>query len=500
MIVQIIVNQKKKKIIPNRNICVNNCLEDDIYSYEFKNICYEQCPNGTNKSLSEGFKCEIECPENLSFEKNDECFSDCNAQEFLNKLCIINNKNINAKEYIINKIENEIIDGSMNLLLLNVLNEKKQNLIIKDNNEVYTITSSYNQNNNNNNNETTINIGECENVLKKVYNISNNETLIIYKMEYNFEEFKIPIIEYEIFHPRTKEKLDLNYCNQTIINISIPVSIEEENLFKYNPLSDYYNNKCYPSNSECVSDNILEERINEFNNNYSLCENNCNYIEYNNITKKVLCECQIKNEFMKLSDILNNKNELLFQLYFSQIIETEIINDEYLCSFIDKSTNKCEDIVEFNDLINQKLIPLNTETTINQVFNLFEKELNKIINITQSEIIKGENITFHLTSTEEQELYINEPFYNNISSIDLNECENILKKTYNISDSDSLMIFKVDIKRNDSISTQIEYEVYNPYTLKKFNLSICENKQIFLYPPIDLDQNNYYLANHLKQQ
>ena len=200
---------------------------------------------------------------------------------------------------------------------------------------------------------------------------------------------------------------------------------------------------------------------------------------------------------MKLSDILNKKNELLYQMYFLIEIETENLE----CFFIDTNTNKCEDIVEFDDLINQKLKPLNTETSINIVFSLFEKELkNKLINLTQSEIIKGEDVTFHLTSTKEQESYINDPLYNQISSIDLDECEDVLKKTNNISESDSLIIFKVDINRSDSISTQIEYQIYNPYTLKKFNLSICENKQIFLYPPINLDQNNYNLANNLKEQ
>lgn len=69
------------------------------------------------------------------------------------------------------------------------------------------------------------------------------------------------------------------------IYIDIPVIIDENYLYKYNPFSEYYTGKCFPSysSSECGDDNsnILIDRANEFNNKYlSLCENNCRFIEY----------------------------------------------------------------------------------------------------------------------------------------------------------------------------------------------------------------------------
>ena len=83
----------------------------------------------------------------------------------------------------------------------------------------------------------------------------------------------IPITEYQIFSPKTKEKLDLNYCNETKIKIYTRIKINEEYLYKYDPNSNYYKDKCYLNSSECVSDDILLERKNNFNKNYlSLCE------------------------------------------------------------------------------------------------------------------------------------------------------------------------------------------------------------------------------------
>ena len=35
------------KIIIKKQSCVSNCFKDDIYNFEYKEICYTQCPNGT---------------------------------------------------------------------------------------------------------------------------------------------------------------------------------------------------------------------------------------------------------------------------------------------------------------------------------------------------------------------------------------------------------------------------------------------------------------------
>ena len=78
-----------------------------------------------------------------------------------------------------------------------------------------------------------------------------------------------------------------------------------------------------------------------------------------------------------------------------------------------------------------------------------------------------------MTTTEKQDYYLKNNLYTNLSSIDLGECENILQKEYKIDEP--LIIAKVDIERNDTISKQVEYQVYNPKTLQKLNLSYCDN-------------------------
>ena len=178
--------------------------------------------------------------------------------------------------------------------LLNNINNK--DISIEEDNIKYTVTTSDNQNSFENNNISSIKLGECETKLKKHYNISDNETLLIFKVDIFEEGLLIPIIEYEVYNFETKEKLNLDICKDINIDIYIPAIINENKLNQYNSSSEYYNDLCYAFTTENGTDISISDRRKEFTkNNMSLCESNCNYEGYNTTTKKVLCKCQAKN-------------------------------------------------------------------------------------------------------------------------------------------------------------------------------------------------------------
>ena len=189
----------------------------------------------------------------------------CSAQDYFNKICKLDNNT----DYIyintfINNIKTEIIEGNMNDLLENIINEDKKDLIIEEKNYLVEITSSFNQNNKKYSNISTIQLGDCENILKEKYNISKDQTLIILKVDYYEEGLLTPLVEYEIFHPITKKQLNLEYCNETKIKLLIPAAIDEANLLKYNSSSEYYTNKCFPVTSANSTDITLEDRKKEY--------------------------------------------------------------------------------------------------------------------------------------------------------------------------------------------------------------------------------------------
>ena len=67
--------------------------------------------------------------------------------------------------------------------------------------------------------------------------------------------------------------------------------------------------------------------------------------------------------------------------------------------------------------------------------------MNQLLNGEKKEIIKKVNNTiYQITSSFNQ----NNKDYNNVSSIKLCECENILKEKYKIPKNNSLIIFKIE--------------------------------------------------------
>ena len=236
---------------------------------------------------------------------------------FKNKF--INNPNIKNYIYqeIINNFKNDLKNGKLDYLLFsrenntNIIND----YILKDNDIILQVTSIFNQNNKENENISTINIKkECENILKEKYNIGKNENLLIFKYEYSIQGLNIPLIGYEILHPLTKEQLNLTLCKNIDIKLNIPFSINENNLYKHNPNSEYYKDICKTFKSEKGLDTTISTRKKDFNNyNMSLCPNNCEYINYDNKIKKVSCNCEVQtssSSINSLDDIIN-KDKLL---------------------------------------------------------------------------------------------------------------------------------------------------------------------------------------------
>ena len=238
---------------------------------------------------------------------------DWSVEKFLNGL--YDNVDIDnnlSNDNILDSIREGILNHDLESLISNVI-EEKQDKCITSNNVLYQITTSENQNNNIYNNISSIKLGKCEDILKNIYKIDSNETLIILKIEYYKTGLLIPIIRYEVFNPKNYSKLNLSYCNESLINYNIPVSIDENNLDKYDPTSEYYNDECNAYTTENGTDILLSDRKNEFiENNMSLCENICEYSGYDKEKKKVICQCSIKyrefiiSEIEKESNLLNN--------------------------------------------------------------------------------------------------------------------------------------------------------------------------------------------------
>ena len=155
---------------------------------------------------------------------------------------------------------------------------------------------------------TFVDLTICEKILRKEYNISSDEILTILQIEIDKtnEKALTSQVEYIIYNDK-KEKLDLSYCKD--VQIKINYDIKNKDLLN-KTMIDYYsslgidifdindsffNDLCYPFSID-NSDVILKDRVLDIYQNYSLCDNGCEYdnIDVENMT--VSCSCQIKTK------------------------------------------------------------------------------------------------------------------------------------------------------------------------------------------------------------
>ena len=302
------IDYNKKIVIYNRK-CLDDCKEDELYKYTYDNFCYDKCPKGSHYTKENKYLCEIneyKCIEDHPFLviEYNICREECSSIDFFDGICKLDNVNNHSQSLLIKNIRKGVQEGLMNDLIKKIINEEKKDIIKKNYNIVYQITTVFNQNNNEYKNLSTLNLGELENIIKEEYNILSNDSLIIFKMEKYIEGLLFPLIEYEIFNPETKEIIDLTHFKNNNLNITIyiPISININNLYKYEKNSSYYNDICYTYTTERGTDLTLFDRQNEFNiNNYSLCYKNCIYNGYDIANKKVICRCDI--------EVINEKNK-----------------------------------------------------------------------------------------------------------------------------------------------------------------------------------------------
>ena len=208
------------------------------------------------------------------------------------------------------------------------------------------------------------------------------------------------------------------------------------------------------------------------------------------------------------------------EVYTTNILTTTSIPDETSNNFTNE--NYDENVFNSSYLINNSM-----DENSNIEINLIEKQncIKNTQNKTNEEIydsiienyIKNYNDTYFddliifegyntfiyqmITSEQEQDLLNgNNISTNQLSMIDLGECENILKYHYHIDRNLSLIIILFEKVSNFSSERVVQYEVYEPINRTKLDLLVCENVLISIYTRVTLSEKLLNLYNSLKKE
>ena len=327
-------NQKCLSCISGYSLNNSNCeICENICETYLDNTCScKSCP--TNYFL-ENNKCEIISD---TLEVNEDFYFFGHYKGINESLLILRTINLtNIDNIILNELRLKMINGFIDIPNIDIGNyfylqgQRTKFIIATTENKEINIS-------------TTIDLGSCEDKLKSNITSSNNNIYILY-IEMIEENMKVPIIGYEIYYQNNRgelENMDLNVCKDIKINKSVSVNITGENLDKYNSSSGYYNDICYTCTSDNGTDITLSDRRDEYiNNNMAICEDSCDFIDYNSNTGKAICSCPIlvtisqisnfkldkerlKSNFIDINNIANIEILKCYRLLFSRKIKKNI--------------------------------------------------------------------------------------------------------------------------------------------------------------------------------
>ncbi len=196
-------------------------------------------------------------------------------------------------------------------------------------------------------NSTYINFKKCEDLLRYTLNISSSRIITFLQMEINNnnENSLVNKVEYQVYDDN-KTLLDLSICKDIDIEISYAMKdnsldmnsiseFKDKGIDIFNIDDSFFNDICHPY-SDSNNDIVLEDRIKDIYQNYSLCDDGCTYNGLDLINKTISCDCKVKTNISinESSLILKQFNEIKIESNFGLIKCYELV-----FSFNGKSKN-----------------------------------------------------------------------------------------------------------------------------------------------------------------
>ena len=487
--------------IKQNNSCVKN------YNEISGDIIEENIIESDQASHEEEDEKEYDNENESDTENQNENTDIIKLQDFFNSDISININNITNKT-----LEKDFIEDLIYLIkkgeFKDYIKEKNETeLIKKTDSKTYQLSTLSSQLYNKE--IASINLGICEDILRNSSNIAQNEDLTIFKISHIIPESKTQITEYEIF-TLDGIQLNLSLCKDFKIKHEIPIELTESELYKFDPKSNFYNDICLQYTTESGTDMTNYERKKIFNDkNMGLCENDCEFKEYNKDKKRVICDCNVKNIFNSFAQVDKSKllkkfsnyknifnldvfkcNKLLFSkkglllnianyitlcIIIINIINTIIFYFKGYDLFFKDINNKMkDDINSFNNNSKKDIFYTQRPLRITNHKRTFKKKNKKIISSPPNKRSNKKNKT--MNNKNQKEVSISKDMYLSSQNIDSTPKIN---KEYN--------------NRNDYEMNSLSYKEAKKYDKRNFYqyyLSLIRTNQLIIFTFYTKDDYN----------
>ena len=313
----------QSQLIVKKNICIDFCYNDDIYKFEYNNLCYQSCPNGTHNLSFKDYICEKdlicdnyynynytdcidEIPEGYylnssdlkTIDKCDIKCENCSLESKINDLCIT----CNNKENYYSKYN----DSSNNNSFINCYNKEFEGYFLDNISKTYipcySSCKKCDEFGDEENNKCTEcfpnyilnNYYNCKEEIKSDFSLYTENDYYINEIysSYNFNEF--------------------NDYSEYIMNEETDYDIyENDSLSYYEKYNNYGKKESFNENIEYIINQLILSK--------NLCKNNIYYYSIN----------------LKGNDLKRNYNNITF-IDFTQETFKFLINQFHLDEEKDK--------------------------------------------------------------------------------------------------------------------------------------------------------------------
>ena len=259
--------------------------------------------------------------------------STINDYNYLTELIISNKTNCSIDDMIESKCSLSFSNGNITDIYNQIKSQIKSNksMIISTEKITFQISPLKEQKSNNNPNVSSIDLGDCEEKIKQTRGLTEEDDLIIYKIDIKSEDLSTTYVQYEIYDPRNYSYISLDICEGLFINVYTPVTLKEstESLFNrmsgsgydlFNLNDSFYNDICSTYTTKDGTDLTLLDRKNliyDNNANISMCQEGCTLLNYNATLKKANCDCKVQTEETKtnVNEVDFNKKDIASSFY-----------------------------------------------------------------------------------------------------------------------------------------------------------------------------------------